>query len=111
SPSPLPSEGPPASPPTSRPATESMPSRQLEIAFDSLRLTNGRLGMVDQTVKPFFAGGLSALDVEAHNFVWPALSFANLRVATTTPEKGTIRISGSGAPGNGSFEVKGEQIA
>src|SRR2546426_8180392 len=36
----------------------------VDVAVESFRLTQGRVLVTDRTVKPFFSGGLSPLDVD-----------------------------------------------
>ncbi len=98
----------PATPGAGAPSPAAAPGLDLTIA--SFRLSGGRIGVTDRTVKPPYAGGLAPLDVELADLRWPEMAVRRLRVAATSAEKGTIQITGSMGPTGGSMEVNSKDI-
>lgn len=103
---PAPEPSPPPAPAAAPPA----PPRA-EVAVDSFRLTDGDVTVVDRTVKPFYQGGLSALNIEVTKLRWPDLLIGNLRVAATGAEQGKLDIFGAVAADSGWLEVDGDKLA
>lgn len=98
----------PAAPPAVAPAPTAPPGFDLAVA--SFRLTDGRIGVTDRSVKPFYVGGLSPLSIEVANLRWPAMEASRLRVDATSAQKGKITITGSLGPSGGKVEVDGKDI-
>jgi len=84
--------------------------RAVEVTLDGLRLTDGSVGLVDRTVKPFFEGKIAPLRIALRGVRWPALAVKDLRV-TTTVEQGTITAAGGLNPTKGRIELNAKQIA
>jgi Domain of Unknown Function (DUF748) len=102
---------PPPPPPTPPPAgSMSAAAPGLDVVVDSFRLTDGRIGVTDRTVKPFYGGGLDALKVDLADVRWPAMATSRLRVEATSAQKGKITISGAIAPSGGKLQVDGREI-
>ncbi len=98
----------PSPPSGSAPAPEAAPP--LELAIGSFRLTDGRIGVTDRTVKPFYSGGLAPLEVEVADLRWPAMTMSRLRVEATSAQKGKITITGNLTPSGGTVEIDGKEI-
>lgn len=98
-----------AAPEAAPPAAATPPG--IEVVIDALRLTQGRVTMVDRTVKPYFTGGFSPLEVEALRVRWPELAIGRLRVDATNARGGKLLVTGSLAPTGGQIEVNGKEIA
>src|SRR5262245_24390561 len=112
-----PSGAPPAAPPQAPPAAPATSGEtaapSLDVIVDSLRLSDGRIGVTDRTVKPFYGGGLDALNVDLAGARWPAMAASRLRVQANSAQKGqkgTITISGALAPSGGKIQVDGREI-
>jgi hypothetical protein len=82
----------------------------LDVAVSSFRLSDGRIGVIDRSVKPVFVGGLSPLSIEVADLRWPAMEVGRLRVDATSTGKGTITITGSLGPKGGKLDVDGKDI-
>ena len=82
-----------------------------DLAVESLRLTKGRIFVTDRTVKPFFSGGLSPLDIDVTQLRWPALAMEHVRVEATSATRGTLLVTGGFSPAGGQIEVNGKDIA
>jgi hypothetical protein len=102
-------EPPPAPAPAAAAAAPAPP--RAEVAVDSFRLTDGDVAVVDRTVKPFYQGGLSALNIEVTKLRWPDLLIGNLRVAATGAERGKLDVFGALAADGGWLEVNGDKLA
>ncbi len=99
-----------AAPPAEAPAAAGAPPRRVEVVVESVRVADGRVAVVDRTVKPFFQAGLAPLTIELRRLRWPQLALADLRVTAVGAEHSTIDVYGGLAPGNGWLEVNAEQI-
>jgi hypothetical protein len=86
------------------------PPQRIEIAADTLRLTDGTLTILDRAVKPFFRGGLAPFDLELRDLRWPALAADKIHVTATGPEQGKIEVFGALKPDEGWIEVYGEDL-
>ena len=95
--------------PPGAPAEPSGPA--VDIAVESFRLTQGRILVTDRTVKPFFSGGLSPLDVDVKKLRWPALATERVRVEATSATGGKLLVAGALSPEGGQVEVNGKDIA
>lgn len=104
---PTPAAAPPP-PAADAPSPEAGPA--LELALARFRLTDGRIGVTDRTVKPFYTGGLDPLQIEVTDLRWPAMTMSRLRVEATSAKKGKITITGTLAPSGGKVEVNGKEI-
>src|SRR5438094_2844156 len=105
-----PAAAPPEPAPPGAPAVQPVgPSGDL--AVESLRLTKGRIFVTDRTVKPFFSGGLSPLDIDVKQLRWPALAMERVRVEATSATRGTLLVTGGFSPAGGQIEVNGKDIA
>jgi hypothetical protein len=82
----------------------------LELDVDRFRLTDGKIGVTDRTVKPFYSGGLTALDIDIVKLRWPALTANQVRVAATSAQKGKIVITGALTPTGGTVQIDGREI-
>ena len=101
---------PPPPQPVSAPPATAAP--RVEVALDALRVTQGRVGVTDRTVKPFYAGALTALDLEVRELRWPVLAMRRLHLEATSAERGHIEVTGTLAPeGTGRIDVNGRRIA
>ena len=108
-PSTPPSTAAPASPPA--PTGDGKPATAVDVAVDSFRLTEGRILVTDRTVKPFFAGGLSPLDIDVKKLRWPELAMERVRVEATSATRGKLLVAGGFSPAGGQIEVNGKDIA
>jgi Domain of Unknown Function (DUF748)/AsmA family len=110
-----PTSAPAAPPPPAAPAaTAGAPVPAATPAFDfaigSFRLTDGRIGVTDRTVKPFYSGGLDPLQIQVADLRWPAMAVGKLRVDATSAKKGKILITGNLAASGGKVEIDGKEI-
>jgi hypothetical protein len=106
-----PAPPPPRPPPPPPAGGASTPG--LDVVVDRFHLSDGRIAVTDRTVKPFFGGGLDALNVDLADVRWPAMASSRLRVEATSAQKGqkgTITISGALAPSGGKLQVDGREI-
>jgi len=105
---------PAAAPPAAPPATAGTPAPAAAPAFDfaigTFRLTDGRIGVTDRTVKPYYSGGLDPLQIDVADLRWPAMAVGKLRVDATSAQKGKILITGNLAASGGKVEVDGKEI-
>jgi uncharacterized protein involved in outer membrane biogenesis len=83
----------------------------VDVTVDAFRLTDGNVSVVDRTVKPFYEGGLSALNIDVSKLHWPDLSIGSLRVAATGADQGKLDVYGALTPGSQWFEVNGDKLA
>jgi hypothetical protein len=98
-------------PPYPAPET-ARPPTAVELALAALRVTEGRVGVIDRTVQPFYTGTLAALDVDVRDLRWPVLAMSRLRLTATSAEQGRIEVTGAlAADGSGHVEVNGQRIA
>ena len=101
---------PPTTEPSPAPAAGAV-SLGVEVALGSLQLTEGRFGVTDQTIKPFYEGTLAPLEIDIQGLRWPELTVSRLRLEATSAERGKIRVTGAIAPAGGRLEVNGRDIA
>jgi uncharacterized protein involved in outer membrane biogenesis len=101
----------PAAAPAPAPGGDAGARPAPDVAIASFRLSGGRVGIVDQTVKPFFSGEIKPLEVDARGIrsVGPVVD--RFTVSATTPQKGKIDITGSLRPEGGTVRVNGESVA
>src|SRR5437870_3648159 len=83
----------------------------VDVAVESLRLTRGRIFVTDRTVKPFFSGGLSPLDIDVKQLRWPALAMERVRLEASSATRGKLLVTGGFSPAGGQIEVNGKDIA
>jgi len=99
----------PEAPPAAAPVEPTTPA--VDVAVDAFRLTQGRVFVTDRTVKPFFSGGLSPLEVDVKKLRWPALAMERVRVEATSATGGKLLATGGLSPAGGQLEVNGKDIA
>jgi hypothetical protein len=99
----------PAPPPPPAPAGSAAPPPDVTIA--SFVLARGRVGFNDRTVKPFFAGEIKPLDVDARGIRSQGPVVERFTLSARTPQKGKIDVTGSLRPGGGTVQVKCEQVS
>ena len=97
-----------AAPPTAPPPAAT-PAPDVSVA--SFVLARGRIGLVDQTVKPFFTGEIKPLDIEAHGIRSEGPVLDRFTLSATTPQKGKIDVTGSLRPEGGKVQVNGKDVA
>src|SRR5438094_139027 len=97
-----------AAPPTAPPPAAT-PAPDVSVA--SFVLARGRIGLVDQTVKPFFTGEIKPLDIEAHGIRSEGPVLDRFTLSATTPQKGKIDVTGSLHPEGGKVQVNGKDVA
>jgi hypothetical protein len=98
----------PAAAPADAPPAAAPPG--LDVAVSSFRLTDGRIGVTDRSVKPVYVGGLSPLSIEVADLRWPEIEVGRLRVEATSARKGRMTITGSLGPKGGKLNVDGKNI-
>jgi len=96
--------------PEASPPAEGTP-RAVEVSLASLRLDKGTVAMTDQTVKPFFNGRLSPLDVDLRQVRWPGPSVGDFRLSAVGSERGRLDVYGALAGGSGWFQVDVDKLA
>ena len=87
------------------------PAPPPDVTLASFVLTKGRVGVIDQTVKPFFTGEIKALEIDARDIRSAGPVVERFTLTATTPQKGKIDIAGSLRPEGGKIRVNGESIA
>jgi hypothetical protein len=83
----------------------------LDLEIGTLRVAAGRVGFVDRTVKPFYYGELTPLEVEADAVRWPPPATERLRVVATAGDRGRVEVAGKVSPTGGRLEVNGRQLS
>jgi hypothetical protein len=83
----------------------------LEVTVAALDVQRADLRVADRTVKPYFSGGLSPLDVDAQALRWPLLAVDRLRVEATSVTRGTLTATGRLAPDGGTIELRVKDLA
>ena len=96
---------PPSSPApvTGEPASAAPPG--IEVKVDSLQIERGKVYITDDAVKPAFSTRLFPIDVKADDLRWPNPSANPIRLSVTTPDQGTVVVTGQLAPDSGKFEI------
>jgi uncharacterized protein involved in outer membrane biogenesis len=102
---------PPPAPARAAPASASPTPPRVDVAVDSFRLTDGNVAAVDRSVKPFYEGGLSALNLDVTKLRWPDLAIGNLRFTATGAEKGKIDVYGAIATNDRWVQVYVDKLA
>src|SRR5438874_1598913 len=97
-----------AAPPTAPPPAAT-PAPDVSVA--SFVLARGRIGLVDQTVKPFFTGQIKPLEIEAPGIRSGGPVLDRFTLSATTPQKGKIDVTGSLHPEGGKVQVNGKDVA
>jgi hypothetical protein len=82
----------------------------LDLVVSSFRLTDGRIGVTDRSVKPPYVGGLAPLSIEMADLHWPEMAVNRLDVNATSSKGGKITITGRLGPEGGKLEVDGKEI-
>jgi hypothetical protein len=85
--------------------------RPLQAEVASFALSRGRIGFVDRTVSPSFDRDITSLEVDARGIDLAGPFVKGFTLSATTPQKGTIRATGSLRPQGGSIEVDGKEVA
>jgi hypothetical protein len=103
------SEEKPATAPAAAPAGAPAPAPVVTVG--SFVLSHGRVGLIDQSVKPFFTGEIKPLEIDARAIRSEGPVVDRFTLSATTPQKGKIDISGSLRPAGGTIKVNGESVA
>jgi hypothetical protein len=91
-----PEKTPPADAPKgAAPAKTAAPAGAPQITVGSVRLTEGRVDVMDRTVKPFYWGALSPINVDVQRVHWPPPDVGAFKVHTQNVSKGTLDVSGA----------------
>ena len=98
---------PPAPPPPAAPA----PARTVAATVGSFVLARGWVGVVDRTVKPFFATQLNPLDIDARDIRSQGPTIGRFKLSAVGAQQGKLEVSGSLDTGGGALEVKGSRLA
>ena len=96
---------PPSSPAplAGEPASAAPPG--IEVKVDSLQIERGNVYVTDDAVKPAFSTRLFPIDIKADDLRWPNPSANPIRLSVTTPDQGTVVVTGQLAPDSGKFEI------
>lgn len=114
---PTPAATPPETPsgevaaPTPEPSGDPDAGRVLDVSLASLKLTQGRVVLVDRSVQPEFNGSLSQINVDLRNARLPGPDIGQFRVSADTPGDGTILLSGSYTPARGDLRFESSDVA
>jgi hypothetical protein len=100
---------PPAQPPPASPA--GAPAAPIDLTVTALHVTDGTVRVTDTTVKPFFKGGLEALNLDVRALRYPALTVDNLKLTAKSITRGTLQVTGKRSATSALFEVNGKDIA
>jgi len=101
----------PAAPAPGPAAGGQPPAPAVDVAVESLRLTEGRILVTDRTVTPFFWGDLTSLDADVQKLRWPALAMERVRVEATAASRGKLLLTGGFSPAGGEIQLDGRDIA
>ncbi len=93
---------------TERKAASAGPALRLELA--QLALEGGSLRLLDRTVKPFYQGDISALEVEASGIALPELRVADYSVNLQAPGSAPLWALGSHTPASSWFELQLDKL-
>jgi uncharacterized protein involved in outer membrane biogenesis len=97
-----PQPAPPATPATGE-AASAPPG--IDVKVDSLRVERGKVEVTDDAVKPTFSTRLYPVDVRADDLRWPNPGAKPIRLSVTTPDQGTVVVTGQLASDTGKFEI------
>src|SRR5207249_540802 len=108
---PTPGDEAPAAPAQGPAAGRQPPAPAVDVAVESLRLTEGRILVTDRSVTPFFWGDLTSLDADVQKLRWPALAMERVRVEATAASRGKLLLTGGFSPAGGEIQLDGRDIA
>jgi hypothetical protein len=109
---PPPAGAPPPKPPAaSAAASGATAAEPVDVMVESMKVVKGQVRVTDRTVKPFFAGGLSPLDVDVRTLRWPAGTMERMRLEATSLTRGRLTVTGRMTAAGGNVEVNGKDIA
>jgi hypothetical protein len=100
---------PPPPPPPAEPATAAGPP-PVELALGTFELDDGTVTVVDRSVKPFYRGKLSELNVRAHGLKVPENVFQDFSLATKLPAGGSLTVSGKQSRNDIRVELNQKQL-
>ncbi len=89
--------------------TESPP--QVDLVVSSVQITNGRLDVIDHSVKPTFSGKLAPILLKARDVRWPDVAAKQLRLEVTTPAQGRLEVTGDMSPRGGTLQLNGQDVS
>ena len=101
----------PAPEPAKAEAPAESAARPVDVTIASFVLGRGRVGFADQTTKPFFAGEMKPLDLNARGIRSQGPAVDRFTLAIGTPQKGKINIAGNLSPQGGKIQVEGKEVA
>jgi len=90
---------PPAAPAKQAPAPAAAPAAPVAISLGLLDLQAGQVSIVDQSVKPFYRGKISALTLKAHGLKIPENTFDDIALAATLPGGAPLKVDAKQAKG------------
>jgi len=102
---------PPAAPAATKPAPGTKAQDPVDLTVDSMKVVKGQIRVTDRTVKPFFAGGFSPLDIDVRTLRWPATTMDRMRLEATSLTRGKLTVTGRMTASGGNVEVNGKDIA
>jgi hypothetical protein len=105
-----PAAAPEPAPAPAEPAAKSE-ARPVDVTIASFVLGRGRVGFADQTTKPFFAGEMKPLDLNARGIRSQGPAVERFTLAIGTPQKGKVNIAGNLSPQGGKVQVEGKEVA
>ena len=103
-------QAPPPPPPASAPSPATGEAGNaaapgIEVKVGSLQVERGKLDITDYAVKPAFSIQLYPIDVQADDLHWPNPSAKPIRLSVTTPDQGTVVVTGQFAADSGKFDI------
>ena len=93
------------------PSPSEEPSRvDVKATITAVALENGRVRIIDRTVKPFFHGELHEITLGAKNVAWPEQRVGEFELTMAGQKGGRLSITGGGDPTSLHGEVNAEEL-
>jgi hypothetical protein len=86
------------------------PTTPLALSLGSLDVEKGEVTLVDQTVKPFYRGRISALALRARGLRYPESVFDDFTLSAALPGSGTLSATGRQRKGEAQLEVTEKRL-
>jgi hypothetical protein len=81
------------------------------MTIESVKVSQGRIDVVDRTVKPYYWGALDPLDLTLERVRLPAGEIGKIDLHTKSATKGDLWVTGSLVPTHGKLEVGVKELA
>ena len=102
---------PPVAPAKEPPAPGAAPASPVAISVGLLDLQGGQVSILDQTVKPFYRGKISAMTLKAHGLRIPENVFDDIAFSATLPGGAPLKVDAKQAKGVITLTANGKGLA